>query len=144
MKKMFVIAGMFLLLPACVASIGSAGPEGPIGPPGPAGAQGPAGPANRAPQQLAVLRTTTDLLVVDSVDVVIAEGSNLAVSLPPARQAGSGRTITVRAVGGKTRLLVAQGDRIEAGVLLAIDRDEMVTVISDGGNQWTIIASSDL
>jgi hypothetical protein len=36
------------------------------------------------------------------------------------------------------------GATIDRAAVFALDPDEMVTVISDGDNRWTIIASSDL
>jgi hypothetical protein len=33
---------------------------------------------------------------------------------------------------------------IDRAAMFALDPDDMVTVISDGANRWTIIASSDL
>jgi hypothetical protein len=141
MNRTVAIIALALLLPGCVASIGDRGPEGPPGPIGPAG---PTGPPNSAPQRLAMTRATADYLVGDADDVVIADGASLAITLPAARAAGPGRTITVRASNGKARLIAGAGDSIDAATSFALDRDEMVTVISDGGSRWTIISSSDL
>jgi hypothetical protein len=141
MNRTVALVALALVLPGCVASIGDRGPEGPPGPIGPAG---PAGPTNSAPQRLAMMRATADYLVGETDDVVIADGANLAITLPAARAAGPGRTITVRAINGKARLVAAAGDSIDAATSFALDRDEMVTVISDGGSRWTVIAASDL
>lgn len=139
--KLFVISAMAMfLLSGCV---GAVGPAGPAGPPGVAGPPGPTGPANRAPQRLAVLRATTSMTVPGDIDVVISQGA-ITITLPRAAEAGPGRTITVRAQGGATRIVVAAGDRIDAADNFGLDADEMATVISDGGNRWTIISSSDL
>jgi hypothetical protein len=139
--KPFVISTMAVtLLSGCAVSVG---PTGPAGPPGVAGPPGPAGPANRAPQRLAVLRATTSMAVPDDIDVVLSQGTNV-ITLPAATAAGPGRTITVRAQGGATRIVVAAGDRIDAADNIILDADEMATVISDGGNRWTIISASDL
>jgi hypothetical protein len=65
--------------------------------------------------------------------------------LPRAVDAGSGRTITVRALGrGRGQLRAGAGEMIDRAAVFALDPDDMVTVISDGANRWTIIASSDL
>ena len=115
-------------------------PAGAIGP------AGPAGPTNNAPQRLAVQRVTTSITVPDAVDVIIAESADsITVMLPRAVDAGIGRTISVRALGrGRVQLRAGAGATIDRAAVFALDPDEMVTVISDGDNRWTIIASSDL
>jgi hypothetical protein len=135
-----------LLLSGCITSIGDAGPAGPPGPPGATGPAGPIGPTNAAPQRLAVQRTTTDMTVPDAIDVIIAESAEpVTIMLPRAVDAGSGRTITVRALGrGRVQLRAGAGEMIDRAAMFALDPDDMVTVISDGANRWTIIASSDL
>jgi hypothetical protein len=135
-----------LLLSGCITSIGDAGPAGPPGPPGAPGPAGPIGPTNAAPQRLAIQRVTTSITVPDTVDVIIAESADpLTVTLPRAGDAGTGRTITVRALGrGRVQLRASGGDMIDRAAALTIDSDEMATVISDGASRWTIIASSDL
>lgn len=135
-----------LLLAGCVTSIGDSGPAGPPGPAGATGPAGPVGPTNAAPHRLAVQRTTTSLTVPDAIDVIIAESAgSLTVTLPRAVDAGSGRTITVRALGrGRVELRAGAGDMIDRAAVFALDADEMATVISDGASRWTVIASSDL
>lgn len=135
-----------VLLSGCVTSIGAAGPDGPPGLPGAIGPAGPVGPTNAAPQRLAVQRITASTTVPDAVDVVIAEsGDPISITLPRAGDAGSGRTVTVRALGrGRVQLRASAGDLIDRAAAFALDPDEMVTVISDGASRWTVIASSDL
>jgi hypothetical protein len=135
-----------LLLSGCVTSIGAAGPEGPPGPAGAIGPAGPTGPTNTAPQRLALLRVTASITVPDTVDVIIVESADpVTVTLPRAVDGGPGRTITVRALGrGRVQLRAGPGELIDRAAAFALDADEMVTVISDGANRWTIIASSDL
>jgi len=146
MRPVFLSVAAALLLSGCVASIGAAGPEGPAGPAGAIGPAGPAGPTNNAPQRLAVQRVTTSITVPDAVDVIIAESADsITVTLPRAVDAGIGRTITVRALGrGRVQLRAGAGEMIDRAAMFALDPDDMVTVISDGANRWTIIASSDL
>lgn len=143
MKLASVSIAAAVLLSGCVTSIGATGPAGPAGAPGPAG---PAGPTNAAPQRLAVQRITTSITVPDAIDVIIAESADpVTVTLPRAVDAGSGRTITVRALGrGRVQLRAGAGDMIDRAAAFALDADEMATVISDGAGRWTIIASSDL
>ena len=146
MKQALASIVAALLLSGCITSIGDAGPAGPPGPPGATGAAGPIGPANAAPQRLAVQRITTSTTVPDAVDVVIAENADMiSVALPRAVDAGTGRTITVRALGrGRVQLRATAGDVIDRAIALTLDPDEMATVISDGASRWTVIASSDL
>jgi hypothetical protein len=143
MKSLFVPVLAAVLLSGCATSIGPGGPEGPPGPIGPAG---PIGPTNAAPQRLAVQRITSDTTVAEAVDVIIAENADpITVTLPRAADAGTGRTITVRALGrGAVQLRASAGDMIDRAAAFALDPDDMVTVISDGAGRWTIIASSDL
>ena len=144
MRPVFLSVAAALLLSGCVASIGAAGPEGPPGPAGAIGPAGPAGPTNNAPQRLAVQRVSTSITVPDAVDVIIAESADsITVTLPRAVDAGI--IITVRALGrGRVQLRAGAGETIDRAAVFALDADEMVTVISDGANRWTIIASSDL
>jgi hypothetical protein len=146
MKLALLSVGAALLLSGCVTSIGDSGPAGPPGPPGTTGPAGPVGPTNAAPQRLAVQRITASTTVPDAVDVIIAESNDpITVTLPRAVDAGTGRTITVRALGrGRVQLRASAGEMIDRAAAFALDPDEMVTVISDGASRWTIIASSDL
>jgi hypothetical protein len=151
MKFMIPALVSATLLAGCSATIsepGPPGPPGPAGPPGASGLPGPAGPPNTAPQRLSVLTVGDDDLVVvpDTTDVVVATGQRrLDVVLPPAATAGRGRTITVRAMGrGEVRLRAAAGEMIDKSPTFALEPDHMVTVITDGGSRWIIIAASDL
>lgn len=146
MKRAFSTVVAALLLSGCITSIGDAGPAGPPGSPGATGPAGPIGPTNAAPQRLAVQRITTSIIVPDAVDVIISESADpITVTLPRAVDAGSGRTITVRALGrGRVQLRAGAGGMIDRAASFTLDSDEMATVISDGASRWTIIASSDL
>ena len=136
----------FVAVSGCAASIGERGPIGPqgvAGPPGNAGPAGPQGPINAGPQLQKMLRTAVDVTVPADIDVVITDGAAVAVRLPPA-VAGNGRTITIRAFGGRARVVADNADLIDSSASHALDRGEMITVISDGGRRWVIIGSSDL
>ena len=139
----------FVALSGCAASIGGRGPIGPQGSPGVAGLPGSAGPAgpqgpvNAGPQLQKMLRTAVDITVPGDIDVVVTDGAAVSVRLPPAAT-GSGSTITIRAVGGRARVVAANADLIDSGASHALDRGEMITMISDGDRRWVIIGSSDL
>ena len=139
----------FVALSGCSASIGGRGPIGPQGSPGVAGLPGSAGPAgpqgpvNAGPQLQKMLRTAVDITVPGDIDVVVTDGAAVSVRLPPAAT-GSGRTITIRAFGGRARVVAANADLIDSGASHALDRGEMITMISDGDRRWVIIGSSDL
>ncbi len=143
---MFISVAM-LCLSGCAASIGAPGPIGPPGvpgPPGSAGLPGPPGPANAGPLRLKMMRTSSSITVPADVDVVIADAGSQIITLPLARDAAPGRTITIRAVGGQARINASGNDRIESTTNVIVDRGEMITIIADGDRNWVIIASSDL
>ncbi len=139
----------FVALSGCAASIGGRGPTGLqgaagiAGQPGPAGPAGPQGPVNAGPQLQKMLRSAVDITVPGDIDVVVTDGAAVSVRLPPA-VAGNGRTITIRAFGGRARVVAANADLIDSSASHALDRGEMITVISDGDRRWVIIGSSDL
>jgi hypothetical protein len=130
-----------LLLSACVASVGGTGPRGPPGETGPAG---PAGPPNSAPQRLALVRVTADYTVAANVDVVVADTAKIVVRLPSARDAGSGRVITVRANADDVRAGTTGNDLIDTVRFMEFEAGEMATVVSDGESRWVVISASDL
>jgi len=149
MYRITLVTIAFVALSGCAASIGGRGPIGLQGAPGVAGAPGSAGPAgpqgpvNAGPQLQKMLRTAVDITVPADIDVVITEGAAVSVRLPPA-VGGNGRTITIRAFGGRARVVAGNADQIDSSASHAIDRGEMITVISDGDRRWVIIGSSDL
>jgi hypothetical protein len=130
-----------LSLSACVASVGGTGP---MGPPGETGPAGPAGPPNSAPQRLALVRVTADYTVAANVDVVVADTAKIVVRLPSARDAGSGRVITVRANADDVRAGTTGNDLIDTVRFMEFEAGEMATFISDGESRWVVISASDL
>jgi hypothetical protein len=79
-----------------------------------------------------------------NIDVVIVERESATVTLPLAREAGQGRTLTIRALDERAVILTIAPDTIDANPRMNLDEGEMVTLISDGDRRWIIIASSDL
>lgn len=145
-----------LSLSACAGSVGPAGPPGlpgPAGPPGAAGPPGPTGPAGapgRNGTQIARPLIVTDadpatLVAGEAVDVIISvRVEALSIRLPRASLV-AGRLITVRAAGrGGIRLMASGSDTIEATPAFQIATGEMATLMSDGGERWFVIATSDL
>jgi hypothetical protein len=128
-------------LSACVASVGGTGP---MGPPGEAGPAGPQGPANTAPQRLAMVRVTADYSVPANVDVVVADTAKILIRLPSAREAGSGRVITVRANADDVRAGTTGNDLIDSVRFMEFEAGEMATFISDGDRRWVVMSASDL
>jgi hypothetical protein len=136
-----LLAVTTLGLSACVASVGGTGP---MGPPGEVGPPGPAGPPNSAPQRLALVRVTSDYTVAANVDVVVADTAKIVVRLPSARDAGSGRVITVRANADDVRAGTTGNDLIDSVRFMEFEAGEMATFISDGNNRWIVMSASDL
>lgn len=144
----FVAPTALLLLSACATTIGAPGPAGPPGPPGPAGAL-------ELPLRLSVVTSGANVEVGPTTDVVIAT-ARVTVVLPPVASAGSGRTVTVRnrlpepapgAAAAASQVTIRPAitrERIEGERSLVLDRDEMVTLVSDGVESWTVISASDL
>jgi hypothetical protein len=140
-SRFALLCATALALSACVGSVGGAGPQGPAGP---AGAAGPQGPANTAPQRLAMVRVTADYAVPGEVDVVVADAAKIVVRLPAARDAGSGRVITVRANADDVRAGTTGNDLIDSVRFMEFEAGEMATFISDGDSRWVVISASDL
>jgi hypothetical protein len=128
-------------LSACVASVGGTGP---MGPPGEAGPAGPPGPTNAAPQRLAMVRVTADYTVAGNVDIIVADAAKIVVRLPAARDAGSGRVITVRANADDVRAGTSGNDLIDTVRFMDFEAGEMATFASDGESRWIVISASDL
>jgi hypothetical protein len=90
-----------------------------------------------------------------ATDVVFATAA-VTITLPAAATAGAGRTITIRNAvvrppgappSFRDSVDVRVGpltDRLERQQAISLERDEMVTLISDGIDRWTLIAASDL
>lgn len=140
-SRITLLAGLAVALAGCTASITETGP---MGPPGAAGPQGPQGPANTAPQRLAMVRVTADFTVPGNVDVVVADTPKIVVRLPGAREAGSGRVITVRANADDVRAGTTGNDLIDTVRFMEFEAGEMATFISDGDSRWVVMSASDL
>lgn len=83
--------------------------------------------------------------VGDDADVVVAvRVEKLSIRLPRADQL-AGRLLTVRAAGrGGVRLMAAMGETIELAPAFEVPSGEMVTLMADGGQRWSVISTSDL
>lgn len=141
LSRIALLSVTTLGLSACVASVGGTGP---MGPPGEAGPAGPQGPANTAPQRLAMIRVTADYSVPANVDVVVADTAKILIRLPAARDAGSGRVITVRANADDVRAGTSGNDLIDTVRFMEFEAGEMATFASDGESRWVVISASDL
>jgi hypothetical protein len=140
-SRLALLVTVAAALAGCTATISETGP---MGPPGAAGPAGPQGPANMAPQRLAMVRATADLTVPGDVDVVVADTAKIVVRLPSARDAGSGRVITVRANADDVRAGTTGNDLIDTVRFMEFEAGEMATFISDGESRWVVISASDL
>jgi hypothetical protein len=141
LSRIALLSVTTLGLSACVASVGGTGP---MGPPGEAGPAGPQGPANTAPQRLAMIRVTADYSVPANIDVVVADTAKILIRLPAARDAGSGRVITVRANADDVRAGTSGNDLIDTVRFMEFEAGEMATFASDGESRWVVISASDL
>lgn len=133
---------------------GPIGPEGPAGPQGPAGADGapgadglPGPPGGSGPFRLQTRLLSGQITLDDRLDCVVAI-DNLEVTLPPAREAGQGRsyfikalaTVEIRPAQDERIELLGQGDIITRP--LVIRRPQAVQLVCDEERaSWLIISN---
>lgn len=127
---------------------GQTGPQGPEGPPGPVGPEGPQGPPGAGgPFTLRTLlaRGSPDVDIDinrighERFDVFIAFAP-AHVSLPPAKDAGLGRTYFFRSLAGEVDFKTSNNDLIDFRPSLLIPHGQARTLISDGEAMWVQIA----
>lgn len=89
--------------------------------------------------RLLVVSTTTVNYGPGGEDVVIANGSSITITLPPAGSAGSGKVFRIKNIHSTLATLnVTSGGTIDGSTSVAIRQNEAFTVVSDGTN-WYIV-----
>jgi hypothetical protein len=91
-----------------------------------------------------MVRVTADYAVPANVDIVVADTAKILIRLPAARDAGSGRIITVRANADDVRAGTTGNDLIDKVRFMEFEAGEMATFASDGESRWVVISASDL